>query len=47
MEDHYFGKVPSRVLATMSECEIELYKLGVPVKVSQEDRLERSKKTFD
>ncbi|KAG9307455.1 hypothetical protein G9A89_017285 [Geosiphon pyriformis] len=32
MEDHYFGKIPSRVLATMSEVELELMKLGVPVK---------------
>lgn len=32
MEDHYFGKIPSRVLATMSEAELELWKLGVPVK---------------
>ncbi|CAO3569549.1 unnamed protein product [Mortierella alpina] len=32
MEDHYFGHIPSRVLATMSEAELELYKLGVPVK---------------
>ncbi|KAI9190331.1 hypothetical protein H9P43_001765 [Blastocladiella emersonii ATCC 22665] len=32
LEDHYFGKIPSRVLATMSEAELELLKLGVPVK---------------
>lgn len=32
LEDHYFGKVPSRVLATISEAELELYKLGVPIK---------------
>ncbi|KAG0230029.1 hypothetical protein BGW42_001192 [Actinomortierella wolfii] len=32
MEDHYFGHIPSRVLATMSETELELLKLGVPVK---------------
>lgn len=32
MEDHYFGHIPSRVLATMSEAELELYKLGVPIK---------------
>ncbi|KAI9148625.1 hypothetical protein H9P43_010106 [Blastocladiella emersonii ATCC 22665] len=32
LEDHYFGKIPSRVLATMSESELELLKLGVPVK---------------
>ncbi|KAJ3011939.1 hypothetical protein HKX48_006560 [Thoreauomyces humboldtii] len=32
LEDHYFGQIPSRVLATISEAELELYKLGVPVK---------------
>jgi glutamine synthetase len=32
LEDHYFGKIPTRILAAMSECEMELYKLGVPVK---------------
>ncbi|KAI8803814.1 glutamine synthetase type III N terminal-domain-containing protein [Cladochytrium replicatum] len=32
LEDHYFGQIPSRVLATMSETELELFKLGVPVK---------------
>ncbi|ORX45777.1 glutamine synthetase/guanido kinase [Piromyces finnis] len=32
LEDHYFGKMPSRVLATISETEIELFKLGVPMK---------------
>lgn len=32
LEDHYFGKIPSRVLSTMSEAELELYKLGVPIK---------------
>ena len=32
LEDHYFGRIPSRVLAMMSESEMELYKLGVPVK---------------
>lgn len=32
LEDHYFGKVPSRILAAMSEAEFELWKLGVPVK---------------
>ena len=32
MEDHYFGRIPSRVLAALSECELELYKLGVPIK---------------
>ncbi|KAI8995005.1 hypothetical protein BDB01DRAFT_831937 [Pilobolus umbonatus] len=32
MEDHYFGKIPTRVLACMSEIELELAKLGVPLK---------------
>ncbi|TPX38968.1 glutamine synthetase [Synchytrium endobioticum] len=32
LEDHYFGAIPSRVLATMAETELELHKLGVPVK---------------
>jgi glutamine synthetase len=32
MEDHYFGAVRARVLAFMMEAELELYKLGVPVK---------------
>jgi len=32
LEDHYFGSIPSRVQAFMSEMEFELYKLGVPIK---------------
>jgi glutamine synthetase len=32
LEDHYFGAIPARVQAFMSEMEHELYKLGVPVK---------------
>ena len=32
LEDHYFGQMPSRVLACISEAELELYKLGVPIK---------------
>jgi len=32
MEDQYFGSIPERVLACMSEVELELYKTGVPVK---------------
>jgi len=32
LEDHYFGSIPGRVLAFMSEVERELYRLGVPVK---------------
>ncbi|KAL7752665.1 hypothetical protein RI367_001667 [Sorochytrium milnesiophthora] len=32
LEDHYFGKIPTRVLATIGETELELLKLGVPIK---------------
>ncbi|MFZ4404267.1 MAG: glutamine synthetase III [Pseudobdellovibrionaceae bacterium] len=32
LEDHYFGSIPARVQAYMSETEHELYKLGVPIK---------------
>ncbi|MCC7440633.1 MAG: glutamine synthetase III [Bdellovibrionales bacterium] len=32
LEDHYFGSIPTRVLAFMSEVETELFKLGVPIK---------------
>src|SRR5690349_11209377 len=32
LEDHYFGSIPSRVLAYMHDSEAELYKLGVPIK---------------
>ena len=32
MEDQYFGSIPDRVLACMSEVELELFKIGVPVK---------------
>ncbi len=32
LEDHYFGSIPARVQAFMQEMELELYKLGVPVK---------------
>ncbi len=32
LEDHYFGSIPPRVLAFMSEVENELWRLGVPVK---------------
>jgi glutamine synthetase len=32
LEDQYFGAIPDRVLAFMSDVETELYKLGVPVK---------------
>jgi glutamine synthetase len=32
LEDHYFGSIPSRVQAFMSEVELELHRLGVPAK---------------
>ena len=32
LEDHYFGSIAPRVLAFMQEVDIELWKLGVPVK---------------
>lgn len=31
LEDHYFGGIPERVQACISEVESELYKLGVPI----------------
>ena len=32
LDDHYFGKIPDRVLAYMDDTEQQLYELGVPVK---------------
>jgi glutamine synthetase len=32
MEDQYFGAIPERVQACMAEVELELYKVGVPIK---------------
>lgn len=32
LEDHYFGSIPSRVLAFMQDAEVELFKLGIPAK---------------
>ena len=32
LDDHYFGAIPERVLAFMMDSELELAKLGVPVK---------------
>ena len=32
LDDHYFGSIPERILAYMLETELELAKLGVPVK---------------
>jgi glutamine synthetase len=32
LEDHYFGSIPERVQSFMAELEVELFKLGVPLK---------------
>jgi glutamine synthetase len=32
LDDHYFGSIPERILACMLETELQLAKLGVPVK---------------
>jgi glutamine synthetase len=32
LDDHYFGSIPERILAYMLECEVELARLGVPIK---------------
>jgi glutamine synthetase len=32
LEDHYFGSIPARVLAFMTDAEQELFKLGIPSK---------------
>lgn len=32
LEDHYFGRIPERVLSYMQEVEVELYRLGIPAK---------------
>src|SRR3989339_2126489 len=32
MEDHYFGSIRERILAFMHDAELELFKLGIPVK---------------
>jgi glutamine synthetase len=32
LDDHYFGTIPERVLACMMESELEMRKLGIPVK---------------
>jgi glutamine synthetase len=32
LDDHYFGSIPERILAYMLEAELELAKLGVPIK---------------
>jgi len=32
LEDHYFGSIPTRVMAFMSELELEAHKLAIPLK---------------
>jgi glutamine synthetase len=32
LSDHYFGSIPERVMAFMTDFEFEAYKLGIPVK---------------
>ena len=32
LEDHYFGAIPTRVMAFMKDLEYECWKLGIPVK---------------
>jgi glutamine synthetase len=32
LDDHYFGSIPERILACMLEAELEMLKLGIPVK---------------
>ncbi|MCQ2403758.1 MAG: glutamine synthetase III [Lentisphaeria bacterium] len=32
LEDHYFGSIPPRILAFMTDVEAELWKLGIPAK---------------
>jgi glutamine synthetase len=32
LDDHYFGSIPERILACMLDVEVELAKLGVPIK---------------
>jgi len=32
LDDHYFGKIPERVLSFMDDAEQQMYELGIPVK---------------
>lgn len=32
LEDHYFGSIPPRIKHFMQDAELELYKLGIPIK---------------
>jgi glutamine synthetase len=40
LEDHYFGAIPSRVTATIGEVELELFRLGVPLKTRHNEVFE-------
>ena len=33
LDDHYFGSIPERVTAYMRDLEIEVHKLGIPIKI--------------
>jgi len=37
LEDHYFGKIPERVAAFMSEVNKELWKIGIPAKTQHNE----------
>jgi len=37
LDDHYFGAIPARVLSFMSDVELQLCELGVPVKTSHNE----------
>ncbi len=37
LEDHYFGKIPERVAAFMSELNEELWKVGIPAKTQHNE----------
>ncbi|MDL2343214.1 glutamine synthetase III [Deinococcus sp. MIMF12] len=37
LEDHYFGEIPDRVLSFMTDAEMQLYALGIPVKTRHKE----------
>ncbi len=37
LDDHYFGTIPERVLAYMTEVERQLYELGIPIKTRHKE----------
>ncbi len=37
LEDHYFASIPDRVLTFMSDVEVQLYALGIPVKTRHKE----------